>query len=137
MSYRVIQWSTGNVGGYALRAILQHPELELVGLVVSNPDKVGKDAADLCGLDSPTGIRATDDWQPLLDAGAGAVGKTANIGSVLCIKQIAHIHRGMPVVIKGVFHFYIRAPIIIQNIGRGHGSGRCIKNPFTSIIFRH
>jgi hypothetical protein len=81
MSYRVIQWSTGNVGGYALRAILHHPELELVGLVVSNPDKVGKDAADLCGLSSPTGIRATDDWQSLLDAGADCVCYTADAGS--------------------------------------------------------
>jgi len=81
MSYRVIQWSTGNVGGYALRAILQHPELELVGLIVSNPDKVGKDAADLCGLDRQTGIRATDDWQSLLDAGADCVCYTADAGS--------------------------------------------------------
>ena len=33
MSQRVIQWSTGNVGAYALRAILSHPELELAGVV--------------------------------------------------------------------------------------------------------
>ena len=32
MALRVIQWSTGNVGAYALRAILNHPELELAGL---------------------------------------------------------------------------------------------------------
>ncbi len=81
MSYRVIQWSTGNVGRYALRAIIGHPELELVGLVVSNPKKVGRDAAELCGLDTPTGIRATDDWQSLLDAGADCVCYTADAGS--------------------------------------------------------
>jgi 4-hydroxy-tetrahydrodipicolinate reductase len=81
MSYRVIQWSTGNVGAYALRAILHHPELELVGLVVSNPEKVGKDAAELCGLDRPTGVLATDAWQGLLDAGADCVCYTADAGS--------------------------------------------------------
>ena len=27
MPYRVIQWSTGNVGQYALRCIIEHPEL--------------------------------------------------------------------------------------------------------------
>ena len=80
MPYRVIQWSTGNVGKYALRAIVGHPELELAGLVVSNPDKVGKDAAELCGLDAPTGIVATDDWKSLLANGADCVCYTADAG---------------------------------------------------------
>ena len=43
MSLKVIQWSTGNVGRYALRAIIDHPELELVGLFVSSETKEGKD----------------------------------------------------------------------------------------------
>lgn len=81
MAYRVVQWSTGNVGRYALRAILEHPELELVGLVVSNPNKIGLDAAELCGLETTTGITATDDWQALLDAGADCVCYTADAGS--------------------------------------------------------
>lgn len=81
MAYKVIQWSTGNVGRYALRAIIGHPELELVGLVVNNPKKVGLDAAELCGLATPTGILATDDWQGLLDAGADCVCYTADAGS--------------------------------------------------------
>ena len=34
---RVIQWSTGNVGYHALRGIIGHPELELVGLWVHSP----------------------------------------------------------------------------------------------------
>ena len=33
MTYRVIQWSTGNVGRHALRCIERHPDLELVGAV--------------------------------------------------------------------------------------------------------
>ena len=81
MSFKVIQWSTGNVGSYALRAILNHPELELVGLVVSNPAKVGRDAAELCGLTDRTGIVATDDWKSLLAAGADCVCYTADAGS--------------------------------------------------------
>ena len=32
MTYRVINWGTGNVGYHALRATIQHPHLELVGL---------------------------------------------------------------------------------------------------------
>lgn len=81
MPYRVIQWSTGNVGRYALRAILNHPELELAGVIVSNPDKVGRDAAALCGLEAESGVRATNDWQALLDAGADCVCYTADAGT--------------------------------------------------------
>ncbi|HKK51276.1 MAG TPA: diacylglycerol kinase, partial [Myxococcota bacterium] len=58
MPYRVVQWGTGNVGSYALRAIHNHPELELVGLIVSNPEKEGRDAADFAEIPR-TGIRAT------------------------------------------------------------------------------
>ncbi|MDP6242766.1 MAG: LLM class flavin-dependent oxidoreductase [Myxococcota bacterium] len=40
-SYRVIQRSTGNVGAFALRAILGHPELEFVGVWVRSEDEDG------------------------------------------------------------------------------------------------
>ena len=50
MSYRVIQWSTGNVGVHAIAGIDSNPALELVGCFVSNPDKVGKDVGQLAGL---------------------------------------------------------------------------------------
>ena len=60
MGYKVIQWSTGNVGRYALRAIIGHPELELAGVWVSSEAKAGKDAGELAGTD-PTGVVATND----------------------------------------------------------------------------
>ncbi|WP_280269159.1 diacylglycerol kinase [Nocardia wallacei] len=66
MTYRVVQWSTGNVGRWALRSIIARPELELVGVWVSGPDKAGRDAAELAGLDEPTGVLATNDAQALL-----------------------------------------------------------------------
>ena len=47
MTYRVIQMSTGNVGRYALRGIIGHPELGLVGLWVHSPDKAGKDVGEV------------------------------------------------------------------------------------------
>jgi 4-hydroxy-tetrahydrodipicolinate reductase len=70
---RVIQWSTGNAGRCALRGILRHPELELVGVHAHSKAKIGKDAAELCGLDRPTGIRATDDVDALLALDADCV----------------------------------------------------------------
>ena len=76
MSYRVIQWSTGNVGHFSLRAILGHPELELAGLWVSSAAKAGKDAGELCGV-PPTGIKATNDADALLALDADCVCYTA------------------------------------------------------------
>ena len=58
MAYRVIQWATGAVGSLALKEIIRHPDLELVGVLVYSEEKEGKDAGELVGLD-PTGVLAT------------------------------------------------------------------------------
>jgi hypothetical protein len=63
--YRVVQWATGNIGSRSLRAVIEHPELELVGLYVYSDAKVGQDAGELCGL-GPTGVRATQDIEEIV-----------------------------------------------------------------------
>lgn len=70
---RVIQFSTGNVGRHSLRAIIGRPDLELVGVHAASAEKIGRDAAELCGLDEPTGIAATDDIDTLVGLGADCV----------------------------------------------------------------
>ncbi|NNL67879.1 MAG: diacylglycerol kinase [Myxococcales bacterium] len=76
MGYRVIQWSTGNVGHYALRSILGHPELELAGLWVHSEKKSGRDAGELIGLPA-AGVVATHDADALLESDADCVCYTA------------------------------------------------------------
>jgi 2,4-diaminopentanoate dehydrogenase len=76
MGYRVIQWSTGHVGLLSLRCIVEHPDLELVGLWVHSEEKAGRDAGELCGLD-PVGVAATNDVDALLALDADAVMYTA------------------------------------------------------------
>jgi hypothetical protein len=63
---RVIQWTTGNIGSRSLHAILARPDLELVGVYAYGPDKVGRDAAELCGWPSQTGVTATDSVDELI-----------------------------------------------------------------------
>ena len=63
---RVVQWTTGNVGRQGVGTVVRHPELELVGVFAHDPAKAGKDAAELCGLDEPTGVLATTDADALL-----------------------------------------------------------------------
>jgi 2,4-diaminopentanoate dehydrogenase len=66
VSYRIVEWSTGNVGRHAVIGIDARPDLELVGLFVSNPDKVGHDAGQLVGLGRDLGVTATNDVDALL-----------------------------------------------------------------------
>jgi 2,4-diaminopentanoate dehydrogenase len=66
MTIRVAAWSTGNVGKNAIIGVDARPDLELVGLWVSNPDKVGKDAGPLAGLDRDLGVLATNDVEEII-----------------------------------------------------------------------
>ena len=45
--------------------MIDHPDLELVGLYVYSDDKAGRDAGELCGTES-TGVRATRDVDEIL-----------------------------------------------------------------------
>jgi len=76
VTYRVVQWSTGNVGHHAVRLIARHPDLELVGLWVHSPDKVGRDAGELVGIE-PLGVAATDDVEAVLALRPDCVSYTA------------------------------------------------------------
>jgi 4-hydroxy-tetrahydrodipicolinate reductase len=53
------------VGKQSIAAIARNPGLELVGCYAWSPDKVGRDAGELCGL-APLGVNATDDVDALL-----------------------------------------------------------------------
>lgn len=77
MPHRVILWGPGDVGTSALRAILEHPDLELAGLIVNSDAKVGVDAATLCGLTEPTCVLGTTDLGAALAVDADAVCYTA------------------------------------------------------------
>ena len=63
--YRVVQWATGNTGQRAMREVIRHPSLDLVGVLVYNPEKNGVDAGKLCG-EGPTGVKATTDRDAVL-----------------------------------------------------------------------
>lgn len=63
-TYRVVHCGSGQMGRRALRGIIDHPDLELVGQFVWSPDKLGVDCGVLAGGD-PIGITATNDWEAL------------------------------------------------------------------------
>jgi len=65
MALRVVQWTTGNVGKRSVRAVVAHPDLELVGCYAWSPEKAGRDVGELCGI-GPIGVVATSDVDALL-----------------------------------------------------------------------
>ena len=75
MPLRVVQWTTGNVGRRALRAIAANPLLELVGCYAWSGDKVGRDAGELAGVEK-LGVEATNDVAALLELAPDCVSYT-------------------------------------------------------------
>ena len=71
-TYRVIQWATGTVGSAALTYFIENPVIDLVGVYVTNPEKIGKDAGDLVGLPK-TGVLATGSADEILAMDADCV----------------------------------------------------------------
>ena len=70
--HRIAVWSTGGIGTIAIRTILNRADLELVGVWVHSPDKVGRDVGELVGLD-PIGLAASGDVDDILGRGVDCV----------------------------------------------------------------
>ncbi len=77
--WRVVQWATGAVGKTTLRTVIEHPDLELVGLYVYSDRKVGRDAGDIARL-ATTGVIATNKIDDVLALDADVVLHTARVG---------------------------------------------------------
>jgi hypothetical protein len=69
---RVVVWSTGGVGKVAIDAVSRRRNMELVGVWVHSPEKVGKDAGELAGIE-PLGLAATNDADALIALAPDAV----------------------------------------------------------------
>ena len=104
MTYRVVQWSTGNVGRNTIIGIDAHPDLELAGVWVSSEAKAGQDAGRLAGLDRDLGVAATTDADALLASHPDCIVHTAMADNRLdeAIADLARFLRaGIDVVSSG------------------------------------
>jgi 2,4-diaminopentanoate dehydrogenase len=72
MTYRIIQWMTGDVGQVGVRHFADSPVFDLVGVLVHSSDKVGKDAGEIAGI-APIGVTATDDIDAVIAMDADCV----------------------------------------------------------------
>jgi len=64
---RVFQVATGNVGSEMIKRYGAQSELELVGVHCYSPEKIGKDAGEIAGIE-PNGVTATGTVEEILAA---------------------------------------------------------------------
>ena len=72
MTYKVIQWASGNVGRNALRAVAERTDMKLVGMYVVAEAKAGLDAGTIAGIGT-LGVTATNDVNRILTLDADVV----------------------------------------------------------------
>jgi hypothetical protein len=92
--WKVGVWGPGSMGLIALRGVIDHPQLELVDLVVHSDAKAGLDAGQLCGIE-PVGVVATQDPAAMLAGDADAVlyAAAANLRPLEAVEDMASILR--------------------------------------------
>jgi hypothetical protein len=90
--WKVGVWGPGSMGLIALRGVIDHPQLELVDLVVHSDAKAGLDAGQLCGIE-PVGVVATQDPAAMLAGEADAVlyAAAANLRPLEAVEDMASI----------------------------------------------
>lgn len=126
MTLRVVQWATGSVGRAAVRAILEHPDLDLAGCWVHSADKAGRDVGEIVGT-GPLGVRATTSVDEILALDADAVVYAPLLPNV---EEVAALLRSGKNVVSPVGWFYPTeaeaAPLEAAAVAGGvtlHGAG--------------
>ena len=72
VTYKVIQWASGNVGKHALRAVAERDDMKLVGMYVVSKAKAGLDAGEIASI-GKLGVKATNDIDKIISMNADVV----------------------------------------------------------------
>jgi hypothetical protein len=98
--YRVVQWSTGNIGKRALGILLDRDDFDVVGVHALGAEKVGRDAGALADR-PPIGVTATSDVEALLDLAPDSVNYMPRAIDYELVQTM--LRRGINVVTTGDF----------------------------------
>lgn len=108
-TYRVVVWSTGNVGKNALIGVDNRPDLELVGVWVSNPAKVGLDAGELAGLGRTLGVAATNRVEDVL-----ALKPDCVIDTAMADDRLFEAMNDLEVLLRAGINVVASGPVLLQ-----------------------
>jgi hypothetical protein len=119
--YRVVQWSTGNIGRRALGILLDRDDFEVVGVHALGADKVGRDAGALADR-PPTGVDATSDVDTLLNLAPDCVNYMPRAIDYELVKRM--LRRGINVVTTGDFVTGTHHPVELPALEEAAQQGR-------------
>jgi hypothetical protein len=105
VTYRVVQWATGAQGVESIRAILDRPDLDLVGARVYSEAKDGLDLGELVGRD-PIGITGTRSTEAILELEPDCVAYMPRLTS---LDEVCAILASGANIVTTAFLFYPRA----------------------------
>jgi 4-hydroxy-tetrahydrodipicolinate reductase len=108
-TYRVVAWSTGNVGRHVIAGIDARPDLELVGVWVSSPDKVGRDAGELAGLGRTLGVSAIHDVDAVI-----ALAPDAVVHSAMADNRLLEALGDIQVLLRAGLNVVSSGPVFLQ-----------------------
>jgi hypothetical protein len=121
--YRVVQWSTGNIGKRALGILLDRDDFEVVGVHAQGAEKVGCDAGELADR-PPTGVTATSDVDALLDLAPDCVNYMPRAIDYELVDRM--LRRGINVVTTGDFltgtHHPVELPALREAARHGQAT---------------
>ena len=118
--YRVVQWSTGNIGRRALGVLLDRDDFDVVGVHAFGADKVGGDAGVLAGR-PPVGVAATGDIDALIELRPDCVNYMPRVIDYELVTRM--LRSGINVVTTGDFltgtHHPVELPALEEAARRG------------------
>lgn len=121
--YRVVQWSTGNIGKRALGILLDRDDFDVVGVHALGAEKVGRDAGVLADR-PPTGVAATSDVDALLGLAPACVNYMPRAIDYELVQ--AMLRRGINVVTTGDFltgtHHPVELPALEEAARQGQAT---------------
>ena len=100
MAIRVMQMGLGPIGAAVARQLLERPGFEITSAVDIDPEKVGKDLAEVCGLAEPSGVIVETNLTAVLSRGEADVATHCTSSSLeVIVPQLeAVLDAGLPVV---------------------------------------
>ena len=100
MTIRVIQMGLGPIGSGVARQLLERPGFEVTAAVDIDPEKVGKDLGQVCGLETAAGVVVEKNLVAVLSRGeADVVAHCTSSSLESIVPQLeAILEAGLPVV---------------------------------------
>lgn len=121
--YRVVQWSTGNIGKRALGILLDRDDFDVVGVHALGAEKMGCDAGALADR-PPIGVTATSDVDALLDLAPDCVNYMPRVIDYELVERM--LRRGINVVTTGDFltgtHHPAELPVLEEAAAQGRAT---------------